>query len=244
MYSCEKEDSTIVDPILNFPVLDSVFVTPTAFDTSRINIDLRAYVTSIDPIGSVTARFVDPDGNTFATVNLIQEGQSYFRNLDTILPCWFIGGYKIEFVATTVSGLNSSIINRNFQVSNPNNQPPLVSNLVITPDSLQLTDSTFFIFMITATDPNGQCDILKVFYTGLRPDNTNLTPVNLYDDGSCCQVENTGLPSGDTTANDTKYTRKFFGGPTQLGYYRYYLKAIDRSGDTSNVLADSIYIYP
>ena len=244
MYSCEKEDSTIIDPVLNFPVLDSVSYSPTSFDTSRININLRAYVTSIDPIGSVNARIVNPDGITFSDVQLFWDGQSYYRNFDSILPCWLIGGYKIEFVATTVSGLNSSTIIGNFQVSNPNNDPPLISNLVIQPQSLQFGDSTFFIYMVTASDPDGECDIARVFYTGFSPSGSPLTPRDLYDDGSCCVLPPFSTTSGDTTANDSKYTRKFFGKPTESGYYRYYLRAVDRSGDSSNILADSIHVIP
>jgi hypothetical protein len=86
----------------------------------------------------------------------------------------------------------------------------------------------FLIFMVSASDPNGSCDIGRVFYTGFAPNDTALTPQDLFDDGSCCPIPPFNSPSGDTTANDGKYTRKFFGGPTQIGYYRYFIRAVDR----------------
>ena len=244
MYSCEKDDSNIIDPVLYFPVIDTAGVTPDLLDTSFISVTLKAKVTSTDPIASVIAKIVSPQDSSIAEVNLVFDGTYYSAIYTKQLDCFLIGNYKVEFLATTSKGLNSNLVTSNFGVINPNNIPPVVSNIVVTPDSTQSGVDAFLIFMISATDFNGNCDIMKVLYTGTTPNGTNLTPRNLFDDGSCCPIEGTGVPSGDTTAYDNKYTRKLFGGPPQIGYYKYYIKAVDRTGDTSNVLSDSIYVYP
>jgi hypothetical protein len=92
-------------------------------------------------------------------------------------------------------------------------------------------------------DPDGSCDISEVYYDGTDPNHGQLTRHHLYDDGSCCPVEGFSSTSGDTTANDGKYTRILIGPPQLLGYYVYHIKAIDRSDSSSNVLTDSIFVH-
>ncbi|MCI0450584.1 MAG: hypothetical protein L0Y79_12525 [Chlorobi bacterium] len=250
--SCEKDDDSVIDPILNFPNLLSTSFTPIQFDSDTVNAIATAVVTSEEPIRRVIVTVFDPLNST-EVFELKDDGVSpdttandgtYNGRVFFVRSCRLVGDYRAEFIAENVSGLFSGTDSKSFSVIHSGNTPPVVSNIIIVPDSVQAGDSTFFIFMITATDPNGQCDIRDVFYIGFRPDNTQLSPLSLFDDGSCCIIPPFNTTSGDTTANDTKFTRRAFGGPNQLGYYRYYIRAVDRSDDTSNVLADSIYVYP
>ncbi len=253
MYSCEKENSNVIDPILYFPTILDHYITPVTFNSDTVNCIAGATVESVDPISSVSLKFYDLYGNVVSIADLKDNGVypdttagdgKFTGILNHVFICREVGFHNIEFLATSTAGLTSSPINETISITRSPNVPPSISNIIITPDSTQQNNQVFLIFMVTATDPNGACDIGRVFYTGTSPGGTVLTPRNLFDDGSCCEVEGTGLTSGDTTANDSKFTRKLFGGPPETGYYRYYIKAVDRSGDTSNVLADSIYVYP
>lgn len=252
-YSCEKDSNDIIDPILHFPSITSKYYTPQIINSDTVGIIAGATVESEDPVDKVEFKFYDFGNNVLTIARLKDDGVypdttagdgKYTGILNYVFDCRQVGDHKVEFLATNVSGLTSSPIQDNVNIIRFPNQPPVVSNIIITPDSIQVQTPSFFIFMITATDPNGQCDIAKVFYTGFRPNGVPLSnSLELYDDGSCCLIGTSGVTSGDTTSNDSKFTRKTFGQTTETGYYRYYIRAVDRSGDTSNVLTDSIYVY-
>jgi hypothetical protein len=250
--SCEKDDTNVIDPILTFPAITSHYITPTVINSDTVNCIAGATVQSDEPISSVTVKFYDFSNNVLIQADLKDDGvypdttagdNKYTGIVYYNFFCRQVGVHKTEFLATNISGLTSAPIQENVTIIRNPNQPPVASGIVISPDSIAVNDTTFFIFMITAVDPNGACDIREVFYTGFSPNGTALTRRNLFDDGSCCPVDGTGLPSGDTTASDNKFTRKLFGAPTDTGYYRYYIKAVDRMGDTSNILTDSIHVY-
>lgn len=251
--SCEKNDNTVIDPSLSFPYILSNFITPVVLNSDTVSCFAGATVQSDEPVAFVLVRFYDLRDNILVTSQLRDNGVfpdttagdgKYTGVINYVFPCREVGRHRVEFLAVNQSGLNSPPIYTDIQIiQNPNNSP-VVNNIIIVPDSTQVGQNSFFIFMISATDPDGQCDIARVFYTGFRPDGSSLTPLDLYDDGSCCIIGGTGVTSGDSVANDSKFTRKTFGAPSQTGYYRYFIRAVDRTGDTSNVLVDSIYVYP
>ena len=250
--SCEKDDSTVVDPILNIPSISNETFTPQTFDSDTINAIATVQVASVDPIKQVSVTIINPNNEGETAVQLKDDGVVpdvtagdgiYSGRVVHVPACMLVGNWSADFIAETEGGLFSNPITVNFSVTNSNNQPPVISENYIYPDSLSTTDTLFFIFRVKAIDPDGQCDIYRVFYTGLKPDSTQVTPQDLFDDGSCCPIGNTGLPSGDSVTNDTYYTRKFVGFTTLQGYFKYFLKAVDRSGDTSNIIMDSIYVY-
>lgn len=253
MYSCEKDDNSIIDPVLYFPLITSSYYTPQLVNSDTVGVLAGATVESIDPVEKVEVKFYDYTSNVLVTALLKDDGAfpdttagdgKYTGFINYVFDCRQVGAHKIEFLATSTEGLTSNPIQNTINIIRSPNQPPIASGIVIIPDSIQVNVPSFFVFMITAIDPNGPCDIAKVFYTGFRPSGVPLTTsVELFDDGSCCFIGNSTATSGDTTANDSKFTRSTFGAPTETGYYRYFLKAVDRSGDTSNILTDSIYVY-
>jgi hypothetical protein len=251
--SCEKDDSSIIDPILKYPVIDSAQIIPDSINSGSFNTTAFAYVRSEDPLGRVYVILKDPDNIELQTFELNDNGAApdaiagdgkFSGSISYSPGCTVVGDYNAVFVALTGAGLSSPEVSEQFRVVNLNNQPPVLSNLSIIPDSTQVNVLNGFIFQVSADDPDGTCDLnlQSVFYEGFRPSGIPLTRQYLYDDGSCCPRE--GAFSGDTTAGDKRYTRIFAGAPNELGYYRYFLKAVDRSGDTSNILSDSIYVYP
>ena len=250
--SCEKNDTSVIDPTLTFPKIQGTLISPSVYDTSVVNGIAWAVVTSEEPVTSVTVTVKNPSNTEIGIFTLKDDGTApdttagdgrYAGYITFSMTCRIVGQYKGEFLAKNVSGLNSNVISENFSVINSHNQPPVISYLVIVPDSIQVNNQAFFIFMVTAIDPDGSCDINQVYYDGFDPLGGSLTRRKLFDDGSCCPVENTGVTSGDTTANDSKYTRKLFGAPDKVGYYKYFIKAVDNSDSSSNILSDSIYVY-
>ncbi len=250
--SCEKEDDSVIDPTLYFPQILNAFVSPDTNFTPPIVEIIVAVVTSQEPVKSVIATLSDPDNNQIRVYELKDDGVApdtaagdghFTAQINETQNCRIVGFYNIEFVAENVSGLKSNTFIQSFYVKQVNNQIPFISSLSIIPDSIRINTSGEFIFTLRAFDPNGQCDIGRVFYLGSRPDGSSLTPQDLFDDGSCCLIGNPPSYSGDAFAGDSVYTRKFFGAPDQLGYYVYRLRAVDRSGDTSLILSDSIYVF-
>ena len=251
--SCEKEDNSVIDPVLNIPSISDPVFTPSSFDSDTINAVATVRVSSIDPIKQVSVTLINPKNEGQQAFLLRDDGVApdltagdgiYSARVIFVQQCRLVGTWKAEYIAETVDGLLSNTEQRNFTVQNSNNLPPIVSELIIIPDSTQVNFERYFIFRIKAIDPNGSCDIRRVICTGFRPDNSALSPLDLYDDGDCCIIPPFNSTSGDTTANNSIFTRRTFGAPLLTGYYRYFLKAVDRSDDTSNVLADSIYVYP
>jgi hypothetical protein len=250
--SCEKDDMSVIDPTKSFPKILGVLITPSVYDTSNINGIAWAEVTSEEPVTSVTVTVKNPDNTEIGIFTLRDDGAApdtnagdgkYTGYILFSLPCYLIGTYRGEFVAYNVSGLNSALNSQNFSVINSHNLPPVISNLIIEPDSARITDTTIFVFKVAVTDPEGACDIDNAHYDGTNPNGGQLTRQFLFDDGSCCPIPPFNSTSGDSIAGDGIYTRILKGRPDYLGYYVYHIKAIDRSGAESNILSDSIYVY-
>ncbi len=246
MSSCEKKDNNVIDPVLRIPVIDTAGLTPNNFDTSNIHMSVFAHVVSDVPITKVTANVFNPTGNQVASIILSDAGNKrYTGEINFSMDCRMVGIYRVEFTALSNQNLYSSVYPLNFSDSNTHNHPPVISNLIISPKDFVKGVPTNLTFLVNASDAEGQCDIKTVHYFGKYPNrHDNLTEHGLYDDGSCCLVETPPSYSGDTTANDGKYTR-FFGGARadSLGYFVYHIIAIDYSGDTSNILSDSIFVH-
>jgi hypothetical protein len=252
--SCEKKDDSVIDPVLTFPKILRASISPNVYDTSDINGIAWAKVTSEEPIQRVTVTVKNPLGVQVDVFELKDDGAApdttagdgkYVGRINFSMPtCRLVGIYQGGFLAVNQSGLTSSIINTNFSVINSHNLPPVCSNLEISPDSARITDTTIFVFKITVADPDGLCDVPNAFYDGTNPLGGQLTRQYLFDDGSCCPIPPFNSTSGDEIAGDGIYTRVLKGKPNFPGYYVYHLKSIDNSGAESNILSDSIYVYP
>lgn len=249
--SCEKKDDSVIDPTLYFPQILNAFISPDTNFTAPINEIIVAVVTSQEPVKNVMATLSDPDNNQVRVYELKDNGVSpdttagdshFTAQINETQNCRIAGYYNVEFVAENESGLKSNTIIQSFYVKQVNNQPPLISDLIM-PDSLQRPGSgvNLAFMQIKAIDPNGQCDVKVSYFISRRPDGTlgnQGNPIYLYDDGD--------IPlHGDTTAGDTKYSVIIKIEPTnQLGYYLFTYNAKDRSDSLSNTLKDSVYVYP
>lgn len=260
--SCEKDDTSVIDPIITFPNIASTFITPNSFDTTALTPVFVAVIQSEEEVSEVNARITNPQGTVLGDVQLKDDGVSpdttagdkrYTGQLNLNLSCKLIGSYKVEFTAKNVSGVNGNTVVNNFAVTSTFNNPPSVS-FVISPDSLRrpsgVGDDSVNIAFLQAhpTDPDGNCNVSQVYFYSFRPDgsatnNGNLIPMN--DEG------NTGLC--DSIANDKKFSLciKIVNNPNAPGYtppqtgmYRFKYFAKDYDGLESDSLVKFINVYP
>jgi hypothetical protein len=241
MYSCEKDDSNIIDPILYFPVIDTAGTTPDIFDTSHIQASMKVKVTSVDPIAYVRARIIDPKGAVVQEVDLQFDGTYYTRLYDKVLDCWLVGDYRVEYTAVTTAGLSSPVVSNPFTIINPNSLKPVVT-IIYAPDSLQRpTGDPVPVFLkIQTLDPNGSCDVLKAYFNSILPNGnpSSGNPFAMYDDGNVLP------PYCDTVANDGKYSLLVqFPSSASLGNYQFRFNADDRSGIVSDTLTKIVTVY-
>ena len=148
------------------------------------------------------------------------------------------GNYTIKFSATGVDGINKQVAVSNFYFNNgQDNIPPVISNSVIDPDTVVVTQPTVLFTSVEAMDPNGSSDILEVYFKVFRPDGTtNNNKFLLFDDGNVNE-------NGDLTAGDGIYSRLIqVDQSNQKGTYRFEFQAEDRSSALSNIINHYVLI--
>ena len=263
LISCEKDDNSVIDPLITFPSITSVLISPNTFDTTALKSVLVAYVESQEQIANVNARVTNPFNSVLTDVSLKDDGVlpdttpgdgHYSGLLNFNLECKLVGSYKIEFSAKNVSGTSSNTFVANLNVTNINNHPPSV-NYVISTDSLRRPsgiggDSVNLAFLQAwPTDPDGVCDVSQVYFYSFKPDGTpsnNGNPISMYDDG------NIELHC-DTIPHDGKFSLciKIVNNPLQPGYippqtgnYRFKYFAKDIGGLESDSLTKLMNVYP
>jgi hypothetical protein len=148
-----------------------------------------------------------------------------------------IGDYTIKFSVTGFDGINKPVAVANFFFNNgQDNVPPVISNTVIEPDTVVVTQTTAIFTSVEVEDSNGQSDILEVYFIVYRPDGTtNGNKIQLFDDGSST--------NGDVTAGDGIYSRLIqVDESNQKGTYRFEFQAKDRLGALSNIINHYVLI--
>ena len=262
--SCELDQSVTLDHTPSPPVLDSASVTPvfiniggntslTSFDTSitiRASLD-RMYPTSISVIYSIYA----PNGDLFTSGLLVDNGAApdlasadghYAVQRTITIPTELLGIYTVQVEAHNALQEYSSSINLPIAVFNLNNTPPLVSGLS-SPDTVIVpsgTDINFVKVSITAADSQGLNDIVSVSLKSLRPDSSVAGLFPLYDDGGTTVRPTFNISSGDSIANDGRYTLviPIFSSTQKNTYREFIFTATDRSNAISNSIITRVYI--
>jgi hypothetical protein len=249
--SCEKDDSSVIDPILKFPVIDTASITPNVFDTSSVTAAAIAKVTSEEPVANVNVTVKNPDGVGVGEYELRDDGVApditagdglYSGYITFSMSCRLVGLYQGTFLARNVSGLYSATNNVPFSVINSQNVKPALSNL-IAPDSLRKpTSGQEVVFLrVTASDPNGLCDLSTVFFNSFIPPFGNPSsenPFTMYDDGDSVSFH------CDAISNDGNYSLCVqFPASAFLGTYVFKFNARDRSDALSDTLTHNLYVY-
>lgn len=170
-------------------------------------------------------------------IEMIEVANNVFDNQYILTSEDPIGNYTIKFSVTGFDGINKQVATSNFFFNNgQDNVAPVISNTVIEPDTVVVTETTAIFTSVEVEDSNGQSDILEVYFIVYRPDGTtNGNKIQLFDDGSST--------NGDVTAGDGIYSRLIQVDETnQKGTYRFEFQAKDRLGALSNILNHYVLI--
>ena len=240
--SCEKKDNSVIDPVLKFPVIDTAGVSPNVFDTSNVSMSVFAHVVSEDvSITKVSVRVLNPASNEVNNIILSDTGNGrYTGQVNFSMDCRYVGTYRVEFTALNNQNLYSNAYPVNFNVINSHDTKPVLAGLVA-PDSLlrpQPGETTTVFLQVTASDPDGSCDINSVFFNSFKPDGTPASgnPFSMYDDGNSDHC--------DQVAGDNKFSLCIIiNNQALLGNYQFKFNAKDNSGLLSDTLTHQIYVH-
>ena len=156
-----------------------------------------------------------------------------------------IGNYTVRFSVTGFDGNTKQVAAASFYFNNgQDNIAPVISNTSIEPDTVVVTQPTAIFTSVEAIDSNGVNDLVEVYFIVYRPDSTTSNNRTfLFDDGSCCPIPPSNLPSGDLVADDGIFSRTIQVDQTNMkGTYRFEFRAKDRSGTLSNIINHFVLI--
>ena len=148
------------------------------------------------------------------------------------------GIYNIKYYVKNTDETMQQVALGSFKYNNgQDNLPPEIANTVVDPDTVVVTSLTTIFTSVEASDPNGQNDILKVFFIVYNPDgSTSGNELELFDDGNVND-------HGDLTADDGIYSRLIqVDQANEKGTYRFEFSARDRGGKSSNIIDHFVLI--
>lgn len=132
--------------------------------------------------------------------------------------------------------LRKDLVFKGFQIQKA------IVNQIFAPDTVKIpaTGSSTFLLSAEVVHPDKQQFISKVFVQIKDKNNEEIGIFRLYDDGSMQTVEN-GATSGDTSANDTIFTRAFTVTSTnQADILSLTFYAVDVSNQESNRVSSTL----
>jgi len=219
-------------------------VSPTDSITFRANdslITIRMNFTSSSEVSDVFCDIIASDQSKLnsAPFQLFDDNDdNRFLNEFPLSQFYPNGIYDIKYFVTNDDGTLQQVALGSFKYNNgQDNFPPVISNTIIDPDTVVVNAPTVILTSVEADDPNGQNDILKVFFVVYKPDSsTNGNELELYDDGN---VDD----HGDLIAGDGIYSLLIEVDVTNdKGEYRFEFQAIDRGGKSSNIIDHLVLI--
>jgi hypothetical protein len=210
-----REDDSLVTIIIIFTSsseVSNVFCDVFASDNSKLN-------------SSEIQLFDDNDNNRFFNEFPLSE---FYPN----------GVYNIKYYVKTADETMQQVAFGSFNYNNgQDNLPPEITNTVVDPDTVVVTSLTTIFTSVEASDPNGQNDILKVFFIVYNPDgSTSGNELELFDDGPVND-------HGDLVAGDGIYSLLIqVDQANEKGTYRFEFRARDRGGKFSNTIDHFVLI--
>lgn len=250
---CTKQSGGVLDPSGIPPFVGATAAFPDSIKmkslpqaNGTLTVTIRAQARIIRQVGSadiasvnasiIASGAIDP----MLTVALHDDGSSpdsvagdgiYSALIQFAIPRSASGIYTLKVVASDIQGfVSNAVASPLFMVRD--NQPPVLSNLAA-PDAVvvPLGGSANIPMYIRATDPDGQADIIQVYFRSLdSSDPTQKFTMN--NDGSA-----PGSVPGDSTYS---IIVKASDSPTVRKTYRFAFQAIDTFGDTSATILHSI----
>lgn len=165
-------------------------------------------------------------------------GDNTFSNKFPLSQFYPNGIYSIQYYVQDKNNKTKQVAIQTFKYDNgQTNIAPVISNSIIDPDTLVVTDTTVIQISVQAEDQNGLSDIESVYFKVYKPDGTtNNNKVELFDSGNI-QLH------GDQVAGDGIYSLKIQVDQSNMkGTYRFEFQAIDRGKKLSNVINHFVLI--
>ncbi len=248
---CEQEFDNSIENFI--PSYQAVSVTPTnaiKFNPSDSLITITVKINSSSNIQNVYCDIFSSEGKKLnqTFVELFDNGlpangdltisDGIFSNRFPLSKSYPNGVYSIKYYVLDKSNTTQLIATTSFKYDNgQNNVPPVISDVLIDPDTAIVTTSQVILTSLKASDSNGLADIEKVYFVVYRPNGTTTGAQNaMYDDG------NISL-HGDQVAGDGVYSLKIqIDASNQKGTYRFEFAARDRGGALSNIINHNVLI--
>jgi len=244
IWGCEQTYDNVIDTSTENYQVSSVAGVKDTIDLQKMPADSilkpRLIFTTQSNVNKVYFNIYDPNNSVLnaSPIEMEQISNNIYENDFELQREDPIGNYRINFSVTGFDGINKQVAVSNFYFNNgQDNLPPVISNSVVEPDTVLVTQPTVLFTSVEAMDPNGSSDILEVYFIVYRPDGTSSNnKVQMFDDGNV--IEN-----GDVTAGDGIYSRLIqVDQSNQKGIYRFEFQSEDRSSALSNILNHYVLI--
>jgi len=238
---CEQTFDDIIDAVQNN--YQVTLVSPTDSVTYRENdslVTIRIIFTSSSEVGDVFCDVFASDNSKLnpSKIQLFDNNDNRFISEFPLSQYYPNGIYNIRYYIKKADETMQQVAVGSFKYNNgQDNLPPEIANTVVDPDTVVVTAPTVILTSVEASDPNGQNDILKVYFIVYNPDgSTNGNELELFDDGNIDD-------HGDLNAGDGIYSLLIQVDQTnEKGTYRFEFSARDRGGKQSNTIDHIVLI--
>jgi len=260
---CDPDSLGSFDPVSYPPVIDSLQILNTVFDTDTILVGderlpedelLIPVQASVHLVSSITrtrfsVRVTTPEGALIPSTgsfnddgifpDAVPSDGRYSTEITFSILRSLTGPLYISIAAEGEGDLISNTVSGRISIIRAN-APPVLSDLMADTLISLSGGNTTLQLRITAADSNGLDDVRRVWFDSYLPSGSPSSgnPFLMFDDG------NSGGISGDRIAQDGIFglTVAFLG--ASPGTYRFDFRATDRSRDTSNVIQHFLTVVP
>jgi len=249
---CSKDYNNVVNvSVTNFQVLAVGTVNSFNYTPTDSILTLKIKFSSTEGVKSVYCDINTPDdkplnnghielldnGDNSANRDSVS-GDNIFSNKFTMSSTFLNGNYGINYYITSNDGSEKLVAQQIIKYDNgQSNIAPVISDIIVDPDTITVTDTVAILTSVKAIDKNGQDDIEKVYFIVYKPDGTtNNFQIEMFDDGNV-------LTNGDQTAGDGIYSRIIQVDQNNAkGTYTFKFRAKDRGAKFSNEISKEVVI--
>lgn len=231
LFSCDKIPDKIVEPVQNG--FRAEFVSkPDTVKKSQGFLEYSVKINSQQPVARVWCNIYDINKvyeKIKENISLTASGNNIFSAKDQIAEKTPSGRYQVEIFASDETGYSKQVAEFIFFYnSGIANQPPVLSEISL-PAKLKRNED--FTLKVKVTDINGLNDISRVYFTMMDPSNIENIPDGL----------DLSLISPAIDENNGYYQiKKSFNSNALLGKWTFKVYAIDKKGNKSNVLVQTL----
>jgi hypothetical protein len=246
LIGCEKTFDNVIDNVID--VVQNNYQVTTVTHKENYNLtnpgdSLLTVSLAFTPESEIQNVFFDLYASDNSLLNpvpveMLEVSNNVYENEFILKKEYPNGIYNLNFTVTGFDGVNKQVAVSSFDFNNGQDSlPPVISNTIVDPDTVVVTEPTVIFTSVEVMDPNGANDVEEVHFIVYKPDSTtNEIKVFLFDDGN---IEE----NGDLVAGDGIYSRLIQIDQTNdKGTYRFEFQAKDRGGRFSNIIDHLVLI--